>query len=216
LAVLATPDDPAWPALRSAWNGPTVRLSSRDLSRPGWRLAVNAPADARLATEDGVLEARSLAAIVVRLGWIHAWELCWIDEAEREYVAAEMNAFLLAFLHLAPCLVMNRPTALCLAGPMWRPAAWRAAAANMGLTPASALETATWRIDVVGRRAAGPATRSTLASSAALAGAANADLLCLEMTGEPQAPRFVTAHPFPDLANPDLAAAAVATVRALE
>jgi hypothetical protein len=44
-----------------------------------------------------------------------------VDSSHRKYVAAEFNAFLLAWLSAQSCPVLNRPTASCLSGPNWQP-----------------------------------------------------------------------------------------------
>ena len=74
-----------------------------------------------------------LQAVVTRRPAVVAEELAWIDPADRSYVAAEANAFLVAWLDAIPCRVVNRPTATSLAGPSWGPLQWAAAAGRAGV-----------------------------------------------------------------------------------
>jgi hypothetical protein len=55
-----------------------------------------------------------------------------------------MKAFLLSWLSQLNCLVLNRPTPLCLSGPSWRPEQWTYAAAQLGI-PVQPLRTLTGR-----------------------------------------------------------------------
>jgi hypothetical protein len=52
---------------------------------------------------------------------------------DREYVAAEMAAFLLAWLTELKCPVINRPSTTCLCGPGWSAAQWEQAAVQAGI-----------------------------------------------------------------------------------
>ncbi len=56
-----------------------------------------------------------------------------IDPADRAYVAAEMTAFLLAWLSGLRCPVLNRPSPQCLAGPGWRRERWISTATRLGI-----------------------------------------------------------------------------------
>jgi hypothetical protein len=64
---------------------------------------------------------------------ITAAELHHVAERDRDYVAAEMQAFLFAWLSRLSCPVLNRPTPYCLSGPAWRNEHWIHAAAHIGI-----------------------------------------------------------------------------------
>jgi hypothetical protein len=53
--------------------------------------------------------------------------------ADRAYVAAEMSAFLAAWLSDLVCPVLNRPTPGSLVGPSWRREQWKSAAQQVGM-----------------------------------------------------------------------------------
>ena len=60
-------------------------------------------------------------------------ELVNIDEADRGYLTAEINAFLVAWLTALNCPVVNRPTTTCLCGPPWSDVHWQLAASRAGV-----------------------------------------------------------------------------------
>jgi hypothetical protein len=60
-------------------------------------------------------------------------ELHWVRREDRDYVAAEMTAFLLAWLTVLHCPVVNRPTAMSLNGPNWRAEQWLLTASSLGV-----------------------------------------------------------------------------------
>jgi len=64
---------------------------------------------------------------------IYPEELLSTGAAHRSYIAAELNAFLLAWLAARTCPVVNRPTACCLAGPNWCAEQWTLAVARQGI-----------------------------------------------------------------------------------
>jgi hypothetical protein len=64
---------------------------------------------------------------------IVAQELFDVEPEARPYVASEATAFLTYLLSSLPCHVVNRPTALSLAGPNLRPEEWSRAASLCGL-----------------------------------------------------------------------------------
>ena len=64
---------------------------------------------------------------------VHPGELPHIEAGDREYVAAEMTAFLIAWLTSLPCPVLGRPTPLSLTGPHLRQEQWLHEAVRAGL-----------------------------------------------------------------------------------
>ncbi len=111
-------------------------LSSDDLSRPGWRfsLASGGPGPDGAAVVGGHQVATAdVAGVLTRLPRVTEAELPGIVPEDRTYVAAEMTAFLLAWLSSLRCPVLNRPTTTCLAGPYWWPAQWVRVAHALGV-----------------------------------------------------------------------------------
>src|SRR5207248_10861849 len=60
-------------------------------------------------------------------------ELSHIVPADRDYVAAEMTAALLAGLARLRCPVINPPSGSSLCGPRWHPERWSILATSLGL-----------------------------------------------------------------------------------
>jgi hypothetical protein len=71
--------------------------------------------------------------VLVRRPAVLAEELTSIHADDRDYAAAEINAFLVAWLSALDCPVVNRPSPRSLDGPGWSVHHWRAAATRAGL-----------------------------------------------------------------------------------
>ncbi len=122
---------------RSVWRraGPaTARtLSAEDLSQPGWRFYTDAP-DKSVAVVGGTaIPCREITGVLIRRPYIIEAELAHIHSADRHYVAAEMSAFLFAWLVSLTCPMLNRPRDFYLLGPPWRQEQWMRAAAALGI-----------------------------------------------------------------------------------
>lgn len=206
LVVVAGTGDVAPEQLAAHWPGEVLRLTCADLSRPGWAWRARRP-DASWAVMDGRrLRVSSIAAAVVRLGWVTEADLPWIAAEDRGFVAAEMQAFLLAFLATLPCPVWNPPSPSCLAGPVLRPLQWHRLALAHGFPVAPGAGTS-FGVTVVGDRCMGAGSPSVAARARRLAGAAGARLLRLELSGPAAAPVFHAADPWADLGDAEVASA---------
>ena len=188
-------------------------LTCADLSVPGWRHYV-----AAVGTPAAVIGGREVAlgeitAVAICLPSVSELELGHIVPADRAYVAAEMNAFLLSWLSELACPVVNRPSPTCLSGPYWRPEQWLHLAARIGLRvrpvnrrvtlaagsappdPDSAAVTVT----VIGERCLGHDDPAIRDGARRLARAAGVEVLTVRVsTPEPDAV-FLGAEPWPDL-----------------
>lgn len=218
VVVLAGRGDAA-AARFAAGAGRMVRmLTPADLSEPGWSLAVPG-ADPSTAVISGErVASESIAGVVTRLAAVTEHDLPHIIAADRAYVAAEMTAFLLAWLTSLRCPIVNRPTAQCLSGPAWRRAQWIVAARRLEIPavpvtldahPATPpLKTADQDggtdIVVIGRHHVGAADPVLVARAHALAEAAGADLLSVRFDGDGPSARFVAASPWPDLGGTEI------------
>lgn len=74
-----------------------------------------------------------IEGVLVRLPWVTEYELERVARADRSYVASEISSYLLSWLSSLDCPVLNRPTAMCLSGPAWRPEQWAFNAAKLGI-----------------------------------------------------------------------------------
>jgi hypothetical protein len=103
------------------------------LSQPGWTHELGRGTHARLVTSKGTVAARDVCGVLTRTQRAWPAELPHIDPEDREYVAAEMTAFLAALLSELPCLLINPPAANSLWGPPWTAEHWwRTATAEGG------------------------------------------------------------------------------------
>jgi hypothetical protein len=202
--------------------GPEVRLMTpADLSQAGWSFRVGDAAHSSAVIAGEVVPAAAIAGVLIRLQGVAEHDLPHIVAADRAYVAAEMSAFLLAWLTALGCRLVNRPTPQCLPGPMWRPEQWvvvanrlgvparpvmrrvareNAGAAGDGVAPAATV------ITIVGRRHIGEGDKALVRRAHALAQAACVDLLAVKFDGRGSGANFIGASPWLDLADERIAA----------
>jgi hypothetical protein len=114
--MLATRDDDPARMLADRLGEGTVVISPQDLSRPGWTYA-RKPSLRTGVSRHGRFRADDLTAVVSRISAIQPVDLTHVRTGDRDYVAAEMTAFLRAWLTGLPCPVVNPPTSTCLSGP---------------------------------------------------------------------------------------------------
>ena len=134
IAVLASGLDPEAQALVAGWSSAgAALLSAEDLGSPGWVFDPGDPSSGVAVVAGRRIPISSLRAVLTRRPAIVAEELSWIVPADRPYVAAETNAFLVAWLSAVPCRVVNRSTPTSLCGPAWNRVQWQAAAARAGM-----------------------------------------------------------------------------------
>ena len=132
IVVLADLADGEAEALVEGWGAGAALLGVDDLSRPGW--VVDFPQAGPAFVADGQRRAtRDVTGVLVRLPAVRAVDLPHIAEADRDYAAAEMTAFLAYWLSALECPVVNRPTPSLLMGPAWSVARWLALARDLGM-----------------------------------------------------------------------------------
>jgi hypothetical protein len=195
IVVLASRADAPARALVDRWTAaghPTALMTCVDLALAGWQLEIGRDE----VPWRGVVDARAIAAedvtaVVNRLPAVTAREVDFIDDQDRAYAAAEMQAFLVAWLGSLRCPVLNRPTPAGLNGPAWTVERWTlaAAAADMPTHPVkrrAVLEAEAaaappvsplLALDVVGRKCLGEADARTRKAALALAASAGVELL---------------------------------------
>lgn len=222
LLILSHERDQIAGALAARCAGDDARVvTCRDLTSGGWRYDPRDPAAARAVVGGRAVHAREIKGVLVRLPAITADYLPHIAAADRGYVAAELTAFLTAWLSGAPFPVLNRPTPTCLMGPNWRREQWLHAAWRAGMRvvetaysvkPSSSPEVpgetafadgAT--VNVVGDRCLGRADEKLAAQARRLAAEAGAELLAVEFSSPAADARFVGAYLGPDVSRPDVA-----------
>jgi hypothetical protein len=197
LVVVGSSQDSVAARLVERWGARL--MTCRDLSRPGWRYRVGSASRGIAVIGGQRVRAVDVDGIVVRLPCVPPAALPHIVPHDRVYVAREMTAFLTAWLSDLSCRVVNRPTAVCLAGPGWTVEQWRHAAARLGVevvTRRRRINTTT----VVGANAFGFAAGAEVAHR--LAEAAAVDLLDVHFDAEE---RVVGIDPWPDVSSPETA-----------
>ena len=217
LVVFSSAHDAAARAIAAAWApwGAAV-CTPADLSTRGWRHYVGAP-QAGVAVIDGqLLPATAITGVMTRFPAVQPEMLAHIAAIERNYVAAEMTAFLIAFISALPCKMLNRPTAGGLCGPAWRPEQWIRAATRAGIpvrprrrnvrlnAAAESEADVAVELTVIGDRVFGAAEAPLLADWArSLAQAAGVGLLGLGFTQQATGFALACVHPSPDLDTPE-------------
>jgi hypothetical protein len=219
LIVVADLGDQAAQALVERWAAWDARLlTPQDLSQVGWSFRPDKPQDSRVVASGNCLAGEDIRGVLTRLLCVTEQSLSWIAPVDRAYVAAEMNALLLAWLSELPCRVLNRATPGCLAGPFWRQERWVSTAARLGipvrpfrrgahpLSDQSARPSPkTGTVTVVGTRCVGDVAAQLGAQARALARVAGADLLTVRFDDNVDGARFLDARVWPDTICPELA-----------
>jgi hypothetical protein len=199
-------------------------LTCEDLSTAGWRHRLFDPSESRIVVGGRVVRESDICGVLVRRPWILERELVNIAAVDREYLAAEMNAFLLSWLSHLSCRVLNRPAGTCLCGPNWRPQQWAQAASSAGIQ----VEPRRWRVPAVrnrkpkfpeirpeplvevtvfGDRCFGNADKACFAGAKRLAEIAGTDLLGIRFSAGERGLHFLSANTMPALADTGLAQA---------
>jgi hypothetical protein len=213
LLIIGSRYDQTAARIVSRWSEQDAVLATpADLSKPGWQLSLEGADGASAVVNGEVVPAREFCGVLTRLPGVWAPELTHINSGDREYVAAEMTAFLLAWLSQLSCPLVNPPTAGCLSGPYWRPEAWVATAAGLGIpiqpVSRSSEEHGRWgslapgvgvNVTVAGRRVLGEVDGSLADHARALAKHACTPLLGVRFDGATADALFVGAELWPNL-----------------
>ncbi len=134
LAIVASRYDKEAQALVKQWPDRDVRLlTCEDLSLSGWRHRPACPQESVAMISGETVPVNQITGVLNRLPGVLDYEIPQITPTDRPYVAAEMTAFLSAWLNHLKCPVLNRPTATYLLGPSWRPQQWTHTAARLGI-----------------------------------------------------------------------------------
>ena len=199
--------------LTASWHGDgAALLTCRDLSTPGWRHFCGDRAASTAVIAGRVVPISSIRAVLTRRASIYSAELTQVSPEDREYVAAEMNAFLLAWLGELECPVLNRPTPGCLSGANWSSAQWVHQAARLGIPVRPYRAFVPGRVDgpsdvpaievtVVGDRCFGAPDAEVASRARALARAAGVQLVSVQFA-DARERVFLGANLLPAVADP--------------
>lgn len=207
-------------ALVERWSGSDAGLlTCEDLSAAGWRHSLGDPTNSTAVIDGRTIAARDIAGVLVRLPRVSERELGRIAREDRPYVAAEMTAFLRAWLASLRCPVLNRPVPTCLSGPGWCHEQWIHAAARLGI-PVQPVRRCIALSDgvsdaepippgvtvtVVGERCLGTADIALAAQARRLARAARVELLAVRFGAGNDGLRLLGADPWPDVSSLEVA-----------
>ena len=126
-------DQTAWALVKRWAQRGAVLMTPSDLARPGWCCTSSNPAHSRCVIEGVSYSASAIRGVLIRSPFVFASDLWMIAEAERNFVAAEMNAFLIYWLNSLDVPVLNRPSPRSLCGPGWYPEHWIMQASRLGM-----------------------------------------------------------------------------------
>jgi hypothetical protein len=223
IVVVGSRHDEAAREIVSRWAAhDAALLSCEDLSAAGWRHLLFDPSRSRAVVSGRVVPERDIRGVIVRRPWILEQELVHIAADDREYVAAEMNAFLVSWLSHLSCRVLNRPAGASLCGPNWRRQQWALAAGMAGMIvgpmrwevpvadrPGADLgtieSTKPTRLVVLGDQCIGAYDEGIGQAARRLALIAGTDLLSVELSNGGTAARFLDANPMPGIGEPAVA-----------
>lgn len=218
LLLLAGRNDCVARTLVERWQRHDVRLlTCKDLSTAGWRYSPGEPHAMRVVAQGECIPVDEIDGLLTLLPCVTDKDLPHIVDVDRSYAAAEMTAFLTAFLSEAPFPVINRPSASCLMGPGWRQEQWLCAASRVGMriggqcrfTPG--LAAFDWREDlepvavtVVGDRCIGQVHQVLTMKALRLSAAASVELLTIRFSSPCADALFLDAYLGPDLSEDEV------------
>lgn len=229
IVVLAHPNDAAAARLVQRWRAQGALLMvPRDLSRAGWRMYVGGRGEEWFVAEDEPHRTAALRGVLTRLPGLEPGALPHLHPGDRDYVATEMTAFLIAWLSKLKCPVLNRPTASSMLGPNLAcdrlPALAARSAIRMpmratGVDGHGLLPFAAATVSVVGDRWFGDVPQALGVQALRLARTAGARLLTVQFdgvgepaegAGERDGASLVGAELLVDVDRPDIADAVLA------
>ena len=138
LLLLARAADPAVETLRQLQPQRLRHVDVADLSSAGWRYVVGCPELASACAGGQVLAAGEIAAVLCRIVAVVPQDLEHLHSEDRAFAAAEMNAFLRAWLAQFAGRRCNEPNSTSLAGPAWHAMRWRWLALRLGVPAVAA------------------------------------------------------------------------------
>jgi len=219
--VLCSRADRAAHAFAKRFAAQDVRtLTCEEVSRSGWKLAIRGVAPAGVDVElcaalgSKLVPGERLRGVISRLGNVTEQELGHIGTGDRAYVAAEMHAFLFAFLRALPCRKVNEPSPACLYGPNFRGGQWRQLARKLGIpvlceADAAADGSLESEVVVIGDRLIGAASDKMAQWSRELALAAGVSYLYVRYRCYGDEMTLMGADPYPRLEMEEVGAALI-------
>lgn len=195
----------------------SLLMTPADLSSVGWKCTSNAPRHSQYVLGRTIYNSSDISGVLVRATTVLESDLSHITPADRSYVAAEINAFMIYWLTTLGSLVINRPTPRSLSGPGWYPEHWMHCAASVGLhvrqidssVSLNHMVLSAWppyaglpiELTIVGKHCFGYAHPDLMRKACALAQASKLDLVSFRFDGSTANACFLEANVFPILDN---------------
>ena len=217
--VIARNGDEAARAFVEQHQGDAYLVTPPELVKLGVSFYPGYPADSVAQVGDRKVPLDAISGVLCRLAWVHEADLPHVMAHDRAYVAAELSAFLLAWLTDLPCRVVNRATPQCLCGPGWRHEQWIHTAALLGLTVHEAVRSippkmseravvnAATRVTLVGSTVFGTTDEVLTQQTRSLADAAGVELLQASFSNEVDHHALLYVDLWPDVASEPIARA---------
>lgn len=133
LLLLAREEDSSIRVFQQRARYRVMHASIADLSCAGWRYVGGCPERATACAGGRTISATQITAVLCRISHVAASDLRTIHADDREYAAAEMTAFLRAWLAQFQGELCNEPTWMSLAGPGWHPLQWTWIVSHLGV-----------------------------------------------------------------------------------
>lgn len=220
LVIVASRHDRVARALTNRWaTHSAALLTCEDLSTAGWRHPLGMSERSTAVVGGRVVAVEEITGVLTRRPYIIEQELAHIVPADRAYVAGEMTAFLLSWLSVLECPVLNRPTPSGLAGPNWWPEQWVYAGARLGLPVRPVRRRSALAANIAPEAAGPPPVTVTIvddhcfgsvdgtlvAQALRLAKAVGVDLLAVQFSGSEAGADLLGADLWPDASSPEIA-----------
>jgi hypothetical protein len=231
IVVFADEHDESAQDLVRRWTGREAALMApSDLSRAGWSCNSHDPLRSVCVIGGACHRASSIEGVLIRRSAVLASDLLHITPDDRNYVAAEMNAFLTYWLTAIGRPVLNHPTPRSLSGPGWYPEHWMFYAFRSGLRVKDhkrsvgphATQHPAWPehpapyvdLTVVGESAIGDVSTGLAAKARELAKSAGVKFVRFRFDGSGDDAVFLQADLFPPLDDERVEAAVLAFFQA--
>jgi len=133
LLLVARDDDPIVAALERHAGRRVLHARPEDLAHEGWRYVGNRPDLACAFAGGRMVAASEFAAVLCRVAAVVSSDLPHLDPEDRHYAAAEITAFLHAWLLQFRGMRCNEPTWMSLSGPAWHPLQMADIVARLGI-----------------------------------------------------------------------------------
>ena len=126
IAIFASRFDEPTREAAEAWrlDDEVALLTIADLLSGGWAVRTGSLKDSRIVVGGRARHASEVAGLINLMPCVYDFELLSVPRRDRDYVGAELTAFLVWWLNAMPCPVINRPTPGSLNGPAWQQEQW--------------------------------------------------------------------------------------------